>query len=235
MRDRAGSVFHRDAVSRTAERASHACQSQDPRDRRAQGVARSRERRRLHRGTGCRVSSPNGCEKFFTLRPERLPDLAEPAREHRLRAAQRHSRCAVYQARSGHLPESADLLPAAGAEDGSHAVSLRAEAGRLSVPRIEREPGRRWSTSSTRSTSMARFTARNATSACRAISSCRCRAPACALQDAGHERPAAAPRSARSSSPPTTGCSIGSCRRASSWTNTASCSTPTAASRRCSR
>ncbi len=40
------------------------------------------------------------------------------------------------------MPQPADLLPAARAEDGDDAVSFLAQARRISVPRVEREPGR---------------------------------------------------------------------------------------------
>ena len=107
-------------------------------------------------------------ERFFTLEARRVPDLPGAAREHRVRAAQPDSRRAVHQARPGHLPQPADLLPAARAEDGPDAVPFLPEAGRLPVPRLERDPRRRCSTSSTRSTSTRRSTASGGTSRCRA-------------------------------------------------------------------
>ena len=74
--------------------------------------------------------SPETAAPFFTLKRERLSDFTDAAREHRVRAAQPHSRRAVHEDGPDRLPEPADLFPAARTEDGADAVPLLAEAGR---------------------------------------------------------------------------------------------------------
>ncbi len=140
LRDRAGGLLARDAVSRAADRRSAAGQPQDPRHRRAQGVARGRQRRHLYgeeQVAGSAASGSSGTSRAT----ERLSGLADAAPDDRVRAAQRDPRRAVHEAGPHHLPQHADLPAAARAADGADAVPLRAEAGRHPVPRAEREPG----------------------------------------------------------------------------------------------
>ena len=70
--------------------------SQDPRDRRAQGSLEVASAG-LYSEEQVAGIGQQRLERFFTLKPDGLPDLADAAREHRVRAAQPDSRRAVHE------------------------------------------------------------------------------------------------------------------------------------------
>ena len=167
-------VFHRHAAARTAGRGSEGRQREDSRHRCSQDVPRSRQRRDLL-GAADRRHHAGASRSVLHAQTAGLPDLADAAREHRLRAAQPHPRRAVHETRSDHLPESADLLPAARATDRPDALPFLFEARRRCSFSDRARRQARCSTNSTRSTSTGRCTGNGGISHCRAISNCRCR------------------------------------------------------------
>ena len=133
-----------------------------PRSRWPAPALYSEEQRGGHR-RGARL------RQFFTLKPNGY-QIAQTIRESIVFAPHNLIRdCAVHEARSDHLPQSADLFPAARAEDGADAVPLRAEdrAAFCSWGRARARAA--CSTSSTPSTNTPRSIGSGATSGCRAI------------------------------------------------------------------
>ena len=132
-----GGVFDRDPAARAAGRTEAPSKSRSsPRTstrRRSKPPAPASTRRSRS------PASAGAARTVLHAQARRVPGLAGAPRVHRLRPAQPDSRRAVHQDGSDHVPQPADLLPAARAEDGADAVPFLAQAGRVSVPRLERD------------------------------------------------------------------------------------------------
>ena len=169
-------------------------------------------------------------ERFFTLKPSGY-QISQTLRESIVFAPHNLIRDAPFTKLDLiTLPQSADLLPAARPEDRADALPLRAEDRRLPLSGLEREPGRPG-----RRIRHARRARQDLSQAARRRAPARFEAAAAARQrPAAPERHGPQPhgrRQIRSSWPCTTGCSIDSCRQASSSTSTDSSSTRSAAPR----
>ena len=144
--------------------ARSAAERQDLRHRRPPCLARVRQRGHLRRrGPGQRL--PRAAERYFMRRGDRY-QVSTELRQMVVFAPHNVIKDAPFTSSISSLPQPADLLPAAGAEEGAVAVPLRVEPRGVLFLGPSETLGE-LPTSSKRSTSTGRFIASAATSACR--------------------------------------------------------------------